>query len=184
MRSGERGFSVLELAVALAVSAVALTLAASMLRNASGMIAVSGRALSDPPLPGLFAARLRADIEGATAITSLAGRSAIGLWSSAPLELATDHPPGLIRYQVVGGDLKRAYIDATGTVEAESTALRNIVWLRWRAINLRLLEVETLSRMEADPSAGTVSRPWLDAPALARDSLSVALRGGGMARGW
>ena len=184
MRRGAAGFSLLEVAVALAVTGIALLLAAGMLRTARGMIQTSGRALVDGPTPEIFTERLRADIEGATSILSLSGRSSIGRWQSVPLEVSTLEPPGRIRYELVQGDLMRALLDGTGNPVYQRRMLDKVLRFRWRAVSLRLLQIETQRFQEADPNAGDASRPWMDTLWLGTEGITVALRGSGLGRGY
>lgn len=179
----ERGFTLLEAVVVLAVTAVALMLAAGMLREAHVLSAAAGRQLDDP-LAELAAARLRADVQGSDRVVG-AGLPA-PLWNETPLELEGYWPDTALRYRRRGQALERLVVDDSGEVLGRSVWIHRLEAWRWRLLAPRLLEVEITYRRGPDPSSWRLAGgpPTPPPDVVETDRLLLALRGRGGGAGW
>jgi len=154
-RRGERGFTLVETLVALAILLFALALAAQLLEESAQTFAdVQGEA-TEPPAP-LLAARMRGDVRAAASVSVLA---------DGALRL-DGHPAGTVVYRQVGSELRREVYCADGELAAGAPAWRRVEGFAGAALGDRLalltvryrrrvLGRNPLARLPADRAA-----PW------------------------
>ena len=168
------GFSLVELAVAMALLLVGLLLASALLLRSQ---VTANRVVAElrDPQPAYATTRLRRDLEGAAVVPS----SLFG-WRSGRLALVTGEGDR-IAWEVVGTTLYRKRLDGDGDVEVSHAVLQDVVGWRWRRAAPRLMDVEI--RFRARDSSGAVlldaRRTWRAAPIEKRRLLRVAIRRGG-----
>jgi prepilin-type N-terminal cleavage/methylation domain-containing protein len=181
----QRGFTLLEMVVALAVVGVALLLSAGLFKEAYVLQAAAGRQLDDP-LADVATARLRLDVQGSHRILGGLPTLLGPLWTGEPLELEGYFPDTVLRYEQVGGELHRVVLDAGGEELSREVWMRRVVLWRWRPLSPRLLEVEVTYRRGPEASdwrlAGGPPVPPPDR--LETERLRLALRGRGSGAGW
>lgn len=182
-RRGCRGFTLIEMAVALAVVAVALFLAAGLLREAHVLAASNAGQLLDP-LAGRVAARLRADVQAAAGVAGPPGPAPIPFWTEGPLCLAAPGGAGLLCWHRAEGELRRQALDEGGPGPDAVWLSRVVAW-RWRQIAPGLVEVELGFTRAAEPWRWRLAGPpHPPSPGVSIERLRLALRGGGRASGW
>jgi len=175
MSPGSRGFSLIEMLVALVVFLVALAFAAQLLQETAQQLTDVAAEQVEAPLP-LVRARLRADIQAsheAVCIPRLDG---------TPEEVRLlRHPEGTVIYRVNGEELRRAVV---GTA-ADALVLRGVAsWtcntgtgLLWLQFNVRRRAVRR-TPLAVEPGArGPLTE-------IRTESLLLAPRGGGLGEGW
>jgi prepilin-type N-terminal cleavage/methylation domain-containing protein len=201
--NGERGFTLAEALIALAVLGVGLILAGSILVQAHRMLhqaSVEART----PAAELVLARLRSELQSAEGVAADTGPPLDR--ARNPLELL--FPDGRrVRYERWGSELRRReLVPAKGAADpggdggdrspsrgrAEWSAPRRVLggvtsW-RWNQVGRRLVTVEIAYR---SPGAGDrIVDPARSSPrsvageAEVRRTLVAALRGGGLGWGW
>ncbi|MEM7586992.1 MAG: prepilin-type N-terminal cleavage/methylation domain-containing protein [Acidobacteriota bacterium] len=134
---GEKGFSLLEMIVSLAVLAIALSITSRLLLESQLRLAHSAERALDPEST-LALKQIRADIRAASVVY---GDSQ---WSWESLRLG-GHPAGALRYERMGTDLVRRLGGSLGQPTTDRTVLRNVTVWRWRissAAPLQLVEIE------------------------------------------
>jgi prepilin-type N-terminal cleavage/methylation domain-containing protein len=185
MRRGtsQAGFTLIEASVALAVVAVALFLAAGMLREAHVLAAAAGRQLHDP-LAGQLAARLRADLQAADRLAPPTPIWPPWAWTSEPLCLAGARSGGLLCWQPLGAELHRRTME-DGASRADEIWLKTLAGWRWRQAAPGLVDLEVTFFRAADAGRWRLAgAPAPPPPLLATDRLRLALRGAGRGSGW
>lgn len=194
--SGEgRGFSLVELVIAMAVASVGLLLAAGILVQAYRMLgqtAVHARI----PVADLAIQRLRADLQGAAGIVRGPGGGGArrggepAPWSRDRLTLLRPDGSG-VRYETRRGRLVRSLVqvrrrgDRTGGDPGRPVLDRVISW-RWREVAPRLVTIE-LVLDRPGPGRGRIVDPVQRGRGrgeLRTVRQTVALRGGGLGWGW
>jgi prepilin-type N-terminal cleavage/methylation domain-containing protein len=174
---GQAGTTLVELLVALVVLAVGLALAAGLLIQSYRMLAQSGIEMRDPAAE-LAMNQLRADLQGASRVVD---GSLLAGWSRDHLVLVLPGR-GPVLYERAGDRLvRRARDDASGR-----TVLDGLVSWRWVEEAPRLVTVEVVYEGHARRSQGVVSPqgPVATPSTWHTRRLRVALRGGGLGRGW
>lgn len=165
------GFSLVEVAVTLAVLAIALALAGRLvLESQLGLVRTQAELAN--PLPRYALTRLRADLETATDVAAI-----LTGWRSSPLQvtLATGER---VAWREAGGGLERLVLDGAGVIVVRHVALRDVAAWRWREVAPGLIDVEVTVRARdtsAVPLIG-VARTW-EPPTVERSAWArVALR--------
>jgi prepilin-type N-terminal cleavage/methylation domain-containing protein len=211
---GRRGFTLVEAVIALAVLAVGLVLAGSILVQAYRMLGQLG-VEARTPAADLVLARLRSELQSASGVWS-GGSSGSDSGSGPSAEdrrLELVYPDGhRVRYEVRGSRLWRRELAPPGGAEEagagepsgrgsdggsrrrseEWSAPRRILdgvtsW-RWRRVGTRLVTVEVAYR--SAEARDRVVDPARSGPVdgnggtQVRRTLVTALRGGGLGWGW
>lgn len=173
------GFTLAELLVALAVTAVAMALAAGLLDDARRLLAANGRSTAGEGSAATFA-MLRRDVQAAADAGASGGATS---WSSGRLDLPT--PDGrVVRYELDRDTLVRRILDPAAAGRSVSLgrggriALRGVSSWRWRRPAPRTVEIEVVYRRPRPGPAGSRG-PDL----VVRHGVWVA-RGGGLGWGW
>jgi prepilin-type N-terminal cleavage/methylation domain-containing protein len=149
-RSSAAGFTLVEMLVALVVLAVALALAAGLLREAAWTLAGAAREARAPLAP-LAAATLRRDVRASARVAphplAVPGSS---LWLSDPLVLL-GHPAGRVVYVLEGDLLVRRVLPPGGGEPRERDLLRDVTAWGWRLPAAGLVEVHAAFAPPAPP---------------------------------
>jgi prepilin-type N-terminal cleavage/methylation domain-containing protein len=173
-RSSRRGFSLVELLVALMILLIGLALAAEIGVRARAILARSVRDALRPPIAAVLA-RLRTDVQGADRF-SPPGLVAPSGWTEEPLVLQSAR--GNVLYRLESGTLERVVLDATGReTSARLPLVRDGAAWRWRPVDAGLVEISIAYL--AEPGA-----PGAAGKAIRRETLRLALRGAPGRWGW
>lgn len=204
-----RGFSLLETTVALAVLAVVMALAFGLLVQTGTMGAEVGRAVADPT-PELFLSQLRRDIQGARSATPLDPMGlGVGYWDRGGVSLAVGQPgaagPSEVVYLRRGGRLVRFAraeddpADSSAGPASGRTVLDEVLSWRWRVgggcpgdsaratpmPTGRLLAVEVIYRPQARRRGAIATGGRLPRPEPPETlERCYTLRGSGLGAGW
>jgi prepilin-type N-terminal cleavage/methylation domain-containing protein len=170
----DRGSSLIELMVSLALISVAVLAAASLIVQSVRVFDSLGRSMSDPEAV-IARSWMRKDVHSARSI-----ESSTGIWSDHELVLATGDG-GAVIYEQDGDRLLRRVIDRNSTETEDRTLLHGLVEWRWRVAGSRVIEVELVLPRHLDPAtAALVSISQRRAEvSLRRETLVLALRQGG-----
>jgi len=173
LRRGERGFSLVELLVALVILLIGLEIAADLGVRARAILARSVRDQRRPPISATLG-RLRFDVQGAEGFEPPAGAAPDG-WTDEPLTLR-EHA-GFVRFELAQARLERAAFDSAGHEIGRLPLAADLRSWRWRAAGSDLLEISFtyLAEPGAPGSAGAATRT---------EGLRLALRGAPGRAGW
>ena len=165
MRLRQRGFTLLELTVALLVTGLILLLAVQLLGEVQAVMVQAQRSAPDP-LPELAVQLLRTDIQRSTSIASPAG--------SGPLRLGLPDG-GCVTYDAVLGELLRVVVAADGTIQGQRLLIRNVITWGWHdSLAPGLIEVQVGFQRHREPGwrrFGGLGR--VRDPGLRTESLTV-----------
>lgn len=131
----QSGFTALEILISTLVLMLVMLIAIQMLGESGRLLSSAQVELGEPSME-LTRQWLRRDVQGASALGSVAFQM-----SSGPLELR-GHPDGILRYERSGADLVRVILDADGEESGRRTMLRNVSNWSWRTLNASLVEVQ------------------------------------------
>jgi prepilin-type N-terminal cleavage/methylation domain-containing protein len=149
-RSSAAGFTLVEMLVALVVLAVALALAAGLLREAAWTLAGAAREARAPLAP-LAAATLRRDVRASARVAphplAVPGSP---LWLSDPLVLL-GHPAGRVVYALEGDLLVRRVLPPGGGEPRRRELLRDVTVWGWRLPAAGLVEIHAAFAPPAPP---------------------------------
>lgn len=116
---GQAGFTLAEFLVALALLTLVLTLSSALLMESSRQLAESAAEQRDAPVP-LIVARIRADVSGASSFAVARDEKSTRL-------LLFGHPEGVVQYENVGEELRRAVFGPGGkSLEKEAVVWRGL----------------------------------------------------------
>ncbi len=172
---GARGFTLVEVLIALVLLILALALAAQLLEeSAQRLAAVQGEA-TEPPAD-LLLARLRGDVRAAASLAVL---------PDGALRL-DGHPAGTVVYRRLGSELRREVYGADGELAAATPAWRNVVGFASAALSDRLAAVAVRYRRRKLGRSPLPGLPVDRGPAWEErsESLVAAARGAGLGPGW
>lgn len=172
-----RGFTLVELLVALAVLLLVLLLAGQILLESQRMLLRTAAELEGGPTE-LAISLLESDLQSARSIANPRL-----LWTGAPLRLE-GHPDGRLRWEVRDSRLERVLSDARDRDLERRVVVREVVTWRWRSIPPRLVDVALgVARTRAPRGPALLARGAGTRRELREESLRVALRGAG-GRSW
>lgn len=180
-----RGFTLIEAVIALAVLAVGLVLAGSLLVQAQRMLAQAG-VEARHPVSDLAIERLKIDLQGAQGVS--VGPSSLVGWSRDRLELV--YPDGArVRYEKRADALLRRVLPAGEVAWSDARrVVEDVLSWRWVRTSSRLVTVELVYRTRpasvpvVDPAGPIDDRAASRTPTTR--SLTAAMRGGGLGWGW
>jgi prepilin-type N-terminal cleavage/methylation domain-containing protein len=176
----QRGFTLLEMVVALALFAVAMLLAGQLLGESRRLLVAGARKAQDP-LATYVLLRLRSDVQAADRVAEGAPQ---GEWSEEALELPGAVPGSLVAYERQGEELVRRFEDGADASGRQAWMSR-VERFRWRRLGTKLVEVELVSRRAPGFEDSRLSgRPETPAERVRVDRLVLAARGSGLGGGW
>ncbi len=167
-----RGFTLLEVVVALALLAGVVLLAARMLAATRRMEASASVVAAGPRL-GVLGAQLRRDLESAVGAPGSGGR-----WSALALPLVLADGSA-VSYDFDGEALRRTVLVPDGTTRSR-VLVRGLRSFRWRGVHHRAVDVKVsfpvpeLAERRTAADRGRTTTWWI----------RVAPRGAGWARRW
>jgi prepilin-type N-terminal cleavage/methylation domain-containing protein len=174
-RAGARGFTLVEVLIALVLLVFALALAAQLLAESAQMFATAAGEATEPPA-ALLLARLRGDVRAAAAFTVL---------PDGGLRL-DGHPAGTVVYRRIGSELRREVYAASGELAADAPAWRDVLAFDSAALGDHLAAVTVRYRRRTLGRSPLPGLPADRGPAWEErtETLLVAARGAGLGNGW
>ncbi len=172
---GARGFTLIETMIALVLLLFALALAAQLLAESAQRFATAQGEVSEPPAV-LLLARMRGDVRAAASFSLL---------PDGGLRL-DGHPAGTVVYRQVGSDLRRQVVAASGEIESDAPAWRNVVAFSAVPLGDRLAAITITYRRRALGRSPLQGLPadrgsvWEERT----ETLQAVPRGGGLGSGW
>lgn len=143
MSRGERGFTILEAVISLALTLLFLLITAGLLRDAQlASLALRRQALD--PTPQHIAQNLRHDVHRSRRVELPLG-SGVGSWSYSALSL-TLPDGGTVRYEKSNEEISRTLVAADGTSSGARPLMRSVLSWRWLQIAPDLVEIEIVFR--------------------------------------
>lgn len=175
-KSGNRGTSLAELLVVLALLSVMVLVAAQLVVHSIQLLDATGRAVRNP-LVVHVTSRLRRDVQEAAAV-----QNAEWSWSEDPLVLI-HHDGSRVRVELEGGNLVREKTGVMGEPGDQRVILRGVTGWWWRSpfagvvdINITYLVNPSPERhVSRDPGYGLERR---------KENLRFAIRGSGGGTRW
>lgn len=168
-----RGFSVLELLVALTLTLVALGITSQLVLEAQRRLAYSGRSNLDGSVD-LAYSQLRLDVRSSQSFDAVFGTTLFADGSTQALTLNGHVSGDVIAYLLVDGDLRRLVYPSDGfNPKGQRIVLQNVTRFRWRGRSeaTRLLEVEITQNM-----AGSMTRLKAAGQREASDGRNITTR--------
>lgn len=179
-RTGEAGFTLVEICISIALLLVALLLAAQILMETSQLFAeTSGEAL-DAPVP-LVIARIRTDVQGSTGAVPIPNED--GTLSA----VAVQGPGRRIVYQKEGDSLFRTVVPLNGDPPEKPVLLwRGVTGWGCRVHGGNLVEIEVTYRRRTVPRSPLPTLPGLRGPVTEELTQKMYLlpRGAGLGDRW
>jgi prepilin-type N-terminal cleavage/methylation domain-containing protein len=180
MRSGQAGFTLLELSISLVILLVALALASQLLMETSQLFAESAGESVDAPVP-LVIGRIRGDVQGATGVLPIHDES------GALLQVVISGLDREIVYEKLGVALYR-----TVDLHDGNPAQRALLWpgvTGWQCVRLEprgLILLEVRYRRRTTPRTPLPTLPALRGPLLETLTQRMFLlpRGAGLGETW
>ncbi len=169
----ERGATVVELLVSLALISVVFVAAGPLILQSIKLFDATGRSLTDPSA-SLVGSWLRRDIHSAASLHSWSDE-----WGNETLVLLS-HDKEIITYEVDDSSLIRRRLDLAGELIDRRVILRNITYWRWRALQ-GFVDVQIVLPGHVDPTRAALIRDRQRATASTQkiENFSFSLRGRG-----
>lgn len=176
---GEAGFTVLEMAISLALLLLCLLLAAQVLEETAQLFAETAGEALDTPVP-LVIARIRADVQGSAVVVPIADED--GLLSSVVI-----HRQGYqIVYRKLGEDLYRTVIGGGSPPGKPEVLWRGVTGWGCRVLDSNLVDLAVTYRRRTTPHSPLPTLPGQRGPL--REELTQRMyllpRGGGLGNRW
>lgn len=170
-----RGFTLVEVLIALVLLMLALAIAAQLLEESAERLATVQGEATEPPAD-LLLARLRGDVRAAASLAVL---------PDGALRL-DGHPAGTVVYRRLGSELRREVYDAGGELAAETPAWRNVVGFESVALSDKLAAVALSYRRRRLGRSPLPGLPADRGPVWEEktESLVATARGAGLGAGW
>jgi len=144
-RPSARGFSVVELVVALALTAVVAVAAAELIMEAVRITEAAGRSLRSPTL-ALAVVAVRRDVEASVRLLHPPSTG----WSQEDLELV-GWDGRRVRLHADGGDLVRTATDELGRPSSRRVVVRGIASWWWRSPRAGVIDVRITALVHPGP---------------------------------
>lgn len=180
LRSGQAGFTLLELSIALAVLLVALAISAQLLMETAQLFAeTSGEAL-DAPVP-LVIARIRADVQGSI------GAIPVFDDDGALVRIVVQNLDGQVVYSRGGPNLYRTVVPADGSSQQTMLLWRGITgWSCQQSSPKGLIELAVTYRRRTMPHTPLPALPAIRGPVTEELTQRMFLlpRGAGLGDTW
>lgn len=173
----ERGFTLVELTVAVALLSVGLILASQLMLESRRVMMQAGKDARDP-IFALTEARLRNDVQGAT-------RSAVSPLNGSVGDLRLELADGrLVSWGKEGNDLVRRQRGGGGD-EIRQVVMRHVTSWRWRATGGKSVDLFLAYRRESTGRYQIASTRWKDREDWVEyQTLRFSMRGAGLPGGW
>jgi prepilin-type N-terminal cleavage/methylation domain-containing protein len=172
----DRGTSLVELLVVLALLSLMMLAAAQLVIHSIQLLGATGRSVRNPILVHVTN-RLRNDVQEAAGVTTVED-----VWTEDPLELRT-RTGGLVRIGVEKGNLvRRAVAPGSGEVE-ERVLLRGVVSWWWRSPIPGVIDLN-IGYLVNPESEHHRARKVGYARERRNENLRFAIRGGGEGSRW
>lgn len=176
LTSSDRGTTLVELLVVLALISIMVLVAADLVVHSIKLVGATGRSVRNP-LVVHVTGRLRNDIQTAAGV-----RNPENSWADTPLAIRTRNSR-ILQFEVVEGNLFRRNMTLEGNVEDERLLLRGVTAWWWQApapgvVDLRigyLIYPGTEKQSSRDVGYGKERRT---------ENLRFAIRGHGSTRRW
>jgi prepilin-type N-terminal cleavage/methylation domain-containing protein len=166
----QRGTTLVELLVVLALVSIMVVVAAELLGHSIGLLGATGRAVRNPVVVHVNE-RIRRDIQEAASIQEIET-----IWSEDPLEIQS-RSNSLIRYEVVDGNLVRStFSPATGEGDAR-VLLRGVTSWWWRSTAPSVVDIN-IGHLVHPPPENLASRKVGYERERRIENLRFAMRGG------
>lgn len=131
-RARRRGFSVVEMIVALTITLVAMTIASQLILESQRRLAHSGRRNLDMSAD-IALERLRIDVRAATTFDAPSVPGVFSDGSKEPLVLEGHYSGATIAYELFGTDLRRVVYEGIDFNPAsQRNVLQNVTDFKWR----------------------------------------------------
>lgn len=171
-----RGTTLVELLVVLALMSVMVLVAAELVTQSIRLLGATGRAAQNPMMVHV-SNRLRNDVQEAAGLVAIED-----IWFEGPLLMAT-RTGGFTSFEVVDGNLVRRTI-APGSGESdERVLLRGVTSWWWRALEPNVVDIN-IGYLINPPPEKQASREVGYEKERRIETLRFAIRGGGGGRRW
>ncbi len=179
-RSGQAGFTLIELSISLVLLLLALALSAQLLMETSQLLAETSGESLDTPVP-LVIARIRGDVQGA-----------VGAWpvldaEGALVRVVIQRFDEQILYEKTGPALYRRVIPIGGEPRRPGLLWRGVTDWSCRQLHLKgLIELEVTYRRRSEPHTPLPALPASRGALTERLTQRIFLlpRGGGLGETW
>lgn len=172
----DRGTTLVELLVVLALMSVMVLVAAELVVQSIRLLGATGKAVRNPMLVHVET-RLRNDVQEAAGLVAIED-----IWSEEPIELLT-RIGGVTRFEVIEGNLVRQTITPGKEGNEERVLLRGITSWWWRSPAPNVVDIN-ISYLISPPPEKQASREVGYEKERRVETLRFAIRGGGGGRQW
>ena len=174
--NGNRGTSLVELLVVLALLSTMVLVAAQLVVDSMRLLDATGRAVQNP-LVVHVTSRLRNDVQEAAAL-----QNAEWSWSEDPLILI-NHDGSRVTLGREGGNLVRERSGAVGAPDEQRVILRGVTGWWWRSPVAGVVDINITYLVNPEPER-LVSRDLAYGLDRRKENLRFAIRGGGGGTRW
>lgn len=171
-----RGTTLVELLVVLALMSVMVLVGAELVTHSIRLLGATGRAVQNPMLVHV-STRLRNDVQEARGLVAVED-----IWFEGPLDLAM-RTGGVTRFDVVDGNLVRTTIAPGSGGTEERVLLRGITSWWWRSPVPNVVDINIGYLINPPPEDPSSHHVGYDKERRI-ENLRFAIRGGGGGRRW